>query len=75
LCVPLIVPVTEPLIKQPPEPLLVYESEVPVGGAEAQEMVMLDVAANVACAAGETVMVREAVDVRPHSSVNDHDSV
>jgi hypothetical protein len=38
-------------------------------------MVMLDVAANVACAAGETVMVREAVDVLPHSSVNDHDSV
>jgi hypothetical protein len=38
-------------------------------------MVMLDVAANVACAAGDTVMVREAVDVRPHSSVNDHDSV
>jgi hypothetical protein len=38
-------------------------------------MVISDVAANVACAAGETVMVREAVDVRPHSSVNDHDSV
>jgi hypothetical protein len=38
-------------------------------------MVMLEVAANVTCAAGETVMVREAVDVLPHSSVNDHDSV
>jgi hypothetical protein len=38
-------------------------------------MVMLEVAANVACAAGETVMVREAVDVRPQLSVNDHDSV
>ena len=38
-------------------------------------MVVLDVAANVACAAGETVMVREAVEVLPHASVNDHDSV
>jgi hypothetical protein len=38
-------------------------------------MVMFEVAANVACAAGETVMVREAVDVRPQLSVNDHDSV
>jgi hypothetical protein len=75
LCVPLIVPVTEPLITQLPEPLLVYVSEVPVGGAEEHEMVRLDVAANVACAAGETVMVREAVDVRPQLSVNDHDSV
>ena len=40
-----------------------------------QEMVMFVVAANTACAAGDTVMVREAVDVRPHASVNDHDSV
>ena len=38
-------------------------------------MVMSEVAANVACAAGETVMVREAVDALPHASVNDHDSV
>jgi hypothetical protein len=38
-------------------------------------MVMLDVAANVAWAAGETVIVREAVEVLPHASVNDHDSV
>ena len=38
-------------------------------------MVRLDVEANVAWAAGETVMVREAVEVRPHASVNDHDSV
>ena len=36
---------------------------------------MSDVAANVAWAAGETVMMREAVEVRPHASVNDHDSV
>ena len=36
---------------------------------------MFDAAANVACAAGETVMVREAVEVLPHASVNDHDSV
>ena len=38
-------------------------------------MVRLDVEANTAAAAGETVMVREAVEVLPHSSVNDHDSV
>ena len=38
-------------------------------------MVMFDVAANVAWAAGETVMVRDAVEVLPHASVNDHDSV
>jgi hypothetical protein len=38
-------------------------------------MVISDVAANVACAAGDTVMVREAVEVLPHASVNDHDSV
>ena len=36
---------------------------------------MLEAGANVACAAGLTVMVREAVEVLPHSSVNDHDSV
>ena len=38
-------------------------------------MVMFEVEANVACAAGETVMVRDAVEVLPHASVNDHDSV
>jgi hypothetical protein len=38
-------------------------------------MVMFDVDANVACAAGETVIVLEAVEVLPHASVNDHDSV
>jgi hypothetical protein len=38
-------------------------------------MVISDVAANVAWAARETVMVREAVEVLPHASVNDHDSV
>ena len=38
-------------------------------------MVRFDVEANVAAAAGETVMVRDAVEVRPHASVNDHDSV
>ena len=36
---------------------------------------MFDVDANVACAAGETVMMRDAVEVLPHASVNDHDSV
>ena len=38
-------------------------------------MVRSEVEANVAWAAGETVIVLEAVDVRPHASVNDHDSV
>jgi hypothetical protein len=68
-------PVTEPLMEHEPVSPLEYESEVPLGGAELHEIVMLEVAANVACAAGETVMVREAVDVRPQLSVNDHDSV
>ena len=36
---------------------------------------MFEVEANTACAAGETVMVRDAVEVRPHSSVNDQDSI
>ena len=36
---------------------------------------MFDVEVNTACAEGDTVMMREAVDVRPHASVNDHDSV
>ena len=55
--------------------LLEYDSEVPVGGAEEHEIVMLDAAANVACAAGETVMVREAVEVLPQLSANDQLSV
>ena len=36
---------------------------------------MFEVEANTACAAGETVIVLDAVEVRPHASVNDHDSV
>ena len=36
---------------------------------------MSDVLANTACAEGDTVMVRDAVDVRPHASVNDQFSV
>jgi hypothetical protein len=36
---------------------------------------MLDVDANVAWAAGETVITLDAVEVLPHASVNDHDSV
>jgi hypothetical protein len=68
-------PATEPLIEHEPVSPLEYASEVPLGGAVLHEMVMFDVAANVACAAGETVIVREAVEVLPHSSVNDHDSV
>ena len=38
-------------------------------------MVMFEVEANTAAAAGETVIVLDAVEVRPHASVNDHDSV
>jgi hypothetical protein len=68
-------PVTEPLMEHDPVSPLLYASEVPLGGAEEHEMVMSDVAANVACAAGDTVMVREAVEVRPHASVNDQVSV
>ena len=52
-----------------------YASEVPTGGAALQEIVKSEVEANVAWAAGETVMMRDAVDVLPHASVNDHDSV
>ena len=38
-------------------------------------MVMSDVAANTACDEVDTIMLREAVEVRPHASVNDQDSV
>jgi hypothetical protein len=48
---------------------------VPEGEEAEQEMVMFEVEANVACEAGFTVMLREAVEVLPHASVNDHDSV
>ena len=75
LCEPEIIPVEVPLIAQSPLSPFEYASEVPLGGADEHEMVMFDVEANVACAAGETVMVRDAVEVLPHASVNDHDSV
>jgi hypothetical protein len=68
-------PVTEPLMEHEPVSPLLYASEVPPGGEVLHEMVISDVAANVACAAGDTLIVREAVDVRPHASVNVHDSV
>src|SRR6185436_16166001 len=75
VCDPLMLPVEVPLMSQLPLSPLEYASEVPVGGAALHEMVMLDVGANVAWAAGETVIVLEAVEVLPHASVNDHDSV
>jgi hypothetical protein len=75
LCEPLMLPVTLPLISHEPVSPFEYESEVADGGAAEHVIVMLDVEANVACAAGETVMVRDAVEVLPHASVNDHDSV
>jgi hypothetical protein len=68
-------PVAVPLISHEPVSPFEYESEVADGGAAEHVIVMLDAEANTACAAGETVMMRDAVDVRPHSSVNDHDSV
>jgi uncharacterized Rossmann fold enzyme len=75
LCDPEIIPVEVPLMAHEPDSPLLYASEVPLGGAALQEIVMPDVAANVACAAGETVITLDAVEVLPHASVNDHDSV
>ena len=75
LCVPEIIPLEVPLIAHEPVSLLLYASEVPLGGAALHEIVMSDVAAKVACAAGETVITLDAVEVLPHASVNDHDSV
>src|SRR6185295_3953585 len=75
VCDPLMLPVAVPLMAQLPLSPLLYASDVPLGGAAEHVIVILDAAANVACAAGETVIVLEAVEVRPHASVNDHDSV
>ena len=75
MCEPLMLPVAVPLISQEPLSPLVYAREVPLGGADEQEMVISEVEANTACAAGETVITLDAVEVRPHASVNDHDSV
>ena len=75
MCVPVTEPVEVPLIAHEPLSPFEYASDVPLGGADEHEIVKSDVAVNVAWAAGETVMTREAVEVRPHASVNDHDSV
>ena len=75
LCEPVIVPVEVPLMAHDPVSPFEYESEVPDGGADEHDIVMYEVEANTACAAGDTVMMRDAVEVRPHASVNDHDSV
>ena len=75
VCVPEIITVEVPLISHEPVSPFVYEREVPLGGADEQLIVKSEVAANVACAAGETVITLDAVEVRPHASVNDHDSV
>ena len=53
-----------------PLALLVYESDVGVGGAEPQAIVVLEVVAKTAIGAGSTVMVRIAVIVRLQASVN-----
>ena len=75
LCVPEIIPVEVPLMAHEPDSPFEYAREVPVGGADEHEIVISEVEANVACAAGETVITLDAVEVLPHASVNDHDSV
>ena len=75
LCEPVIIPVDVPLMAHEPLSPFEYASEVPDGEADEHEIVMSEVEANTACAAGDTVIILEAVDVRPHASVNDHDSV
>ena len=75
LCEPDTEPVEVPLMAHEPDAPFEYASEVPLGGAALHEIVMSEVAANVACAEGETVITLEAVEVLPHASVNDHDSV
>ena len=46
-----------------------------MGGADEHAIVILVADANTACAAGDTVIILDAVEVLPHASVNDHDSV
>jgi hypothetical protein len=75
VCVPEIIPVEVPLMAHDPLSPFEYASEVPLGGADEQLIVKSEVEANVAWAAGETVITLDAVEVLPHASVNDHDSV
>ena len=48
LCVPEIIPVEDPLIAHEPFSPFEYASEVPIGGADEQEIVKSEVEANVA---------------------------
>ena len=66
----MIVLITEPLMVHAPLALFVYASDVGVGGAEPQAMVVLEVVAKTAIGAGSTVIVRIAVIVRLQASVN-----
>ena len=75
MCEPLTVEVAVPLIPQEPLSPLEYAREEGTGGASVQAMVRSDADANVAWAAAETVIVLDAVEVRPHASVKDHVSV
>src|SRR5687767_6631229 len=71
VCVPVIVPVTEPLIVQLavlPAPLL-YASDVPTGAGSAADIVRFGAAANSALAAFSTVIVLVRVDTLLQSSV------
>ena len=55
----MITPVTEPEMSHEPASPFVYESEVPVGGAALQGMLVLATGANEACGAGSTVIILE----------------
>ena len=48
---------------------------MPVGGAAEHAIVRSEAEAKTAWAEGETVIILEAVEVLPQTSVNDHDSV
>ena len=58
-----------------PLSLLLYASAVPTGGACAQVILVFDVDANVASAAGSTVIVLDAVMVLLQLSTKVHVSV
>ena len=70
LCEPVIVEVTDPLIKQLPVPLLVYDKEVGNGAVAIQLIVVSLTAANVAVSAGRMVISLEVLIVLLQLSVN-----
>ena len=62
-------PVTDPLIEHAPLAPLLYVNRLPAGAVEGQEIVISITGVKAAMAAGSTVMVREAVIVRPQGSI------